>query len=119
MRDEAVIKAALAEYAKGETTTRVIADKYGVCASTLTVWAVHSGVKLRNRGRTQAKEPTARQKEMLSLIPGKSYAEIGRLYGVCKQEVGRTAKRWPEYVGVAPHRELTPTKPKGKKCACA
>lgn len=112
MRDEAVMKSALAEYAEGKTTTKTIADKYGVCASTLTVWAQQSGIKLRKRGRTLAKEPTERQKEMLALVPGQSYAEIGKQFGVCKQEVGRTVKRWASYIARL-HMD------KKKKCASA
>jgi transposase len=95
--DEKIVAEALVEYQKNELMTKEIAKKYGVSASTLTVWATAAGIKLRSRGRRRQDEPTMRQKEIIKMAQVLRYEDVGRRHGISKQAVHRLLRRWKEY----------------------
>jgi transposase-like protein len=86
--------AALTDYKQGIETTKAIARRYGISASTLRIWAKANGVPLRKRGRRPLKMPTARHQNILEGLSHQTYAAIGREEGISKQAVWRLAKRW-------------------------
>jgi hypothetical protein len=92
--DDKVIAEALEAYQRNEMTTGEIAEKFGVCPSTLTVWAENAGLVLRKRGRRMQTEPNARQRAMLDMAQYATYEQVGIRFGCAKQAVQRIVKRW-------------------------
>jgi transposase len=94
---EDTIEAALAEYVTNEITTKAIAKKHGVSASTITVWATTKGLPLRSRGRRKLDEPSMRQQEIIQQASVCRYEEVGRRFGITKQAVQQVLRRWKSY----------------------
>lgn len=92
-----IVAEALAEYAKNNSTTRSIAKKYGISASTLTVWAQKAGLILRPRGRRTLVAPNERQMAMLEMAQYATYEQVGVKFGCEKQAVHRVVKRWKNW----------------------
>lgn len=91
------IEAALAEYVSNELTTKAIAKKHGVSASTITVWAASRGLPLRSRGRRKLDEPSMRQQEIIQQASVCRYEEVGRRFGITKQAVQQVLRRWKKF----------------------
>lgn len=92
-----VVQEALRDYKARELTTHEIAEKHGICAATLTVWARQAGLKLRTRGRRRLTEPTPMHRLILSQAQHQRYDQIGRKLGLHKQAVHRIVKRWADW----------------------
>lgn len=90
--------AALADYQKGQQTTKEIAASFGISQSTLTVWATNAGLKLRPRGRRKQTEPTAKQREILRMAEVHTYEQVGKHFGMEKQAIHRIVKRWKDWM---------------------
>ena len=86
--------AILTDYPKRELTTAEIATKHGVSSATVTSWAKKAGLPLRNRGRKLQKEPSPRQLAMIELSSTYTYEQVAARFGLHKQSVHRTVKRW-------------------------
>lgn len=101
--DSQVAKA-LQDYAKVNSsgdyayTTKQIADKYGVCPATITVWARNANIILRSRGRHKLEAPSERQKEILDRASIMSYKSAGKPFGLSKARVGKIAQRWKNWL---------------------
>ena len=91
------VREALRQYKEGKLTTTEIAEKYGVCAATLTVWATKAGFDLRKRGRRTLLAPTARHRDIMKLVGKVSLTEIAKRFGLHKQHVHRIIKRWSDW----------------------
>lgn len=88
---------ALEAYVANVLTTQAIAEKHGISASTLTVWAQNAGLKLRSRGRRMQVVPNARQRAMLTMAEFATYEQVGEKFGCEKQAVHRIVKRWKDW----------------------
>ena len=93
-QSDTVMAAALADYQKRELTTDAIAQKHGISAATLTVWAKKAGLALRQRGRKKQDKPTPRQMEIIKLASVYKYDQVGQRFGMAKQSIHRIVKRW-------------------------
>lgn len=85
---------ALKEYANTTIPTKDIAARYGVSASTLTVWATKAKIPLRGRGRDKMKQPDSRTREILETAETLTLEETGERFGMTKQRVAKIVKRW-------------------------
>lgn len=92
--DIGTMTAAITEYAAGKLSTAEIAKKYNVAPSTLTFWSHKLGQTLRGRGRPKMSVPTVRQRKILEMVRTKSYADVGKQFGVTKQMVSQIVNRW-------------------------
>lgn len=92
-----VVAEALEEYQRNDSTTRSIAKKHHISASTLTVWAQKANLKLRPRGRRLLVAPNERHLAMLAMAEYATYEEVGKQFGCEKQEVHRVVKRWKNW----------------------
>jgi hypothetical protein len=97
-KPDSVVAAALDDYQKSDLTTEAIAKKHGVWPATLTVWAAKAKIPLRGRGRRKYSAPTPFHLKVLSLAGVLRYEQIGRKFGIEKQQVHRIVKRWKDYV---------------------
>ncbi len=93
-----IVAEAMREYRLNRLTTKEIARKCNVSPSTITIWAVRSGVPLRSRGRRKQEVPTIRQMNILESSQVLSYQEVGKQFGITKQAVHRAKLRWKKYV---------------------
>ena len=91
---EEKIKQAMADRQEGKLLISEIAQKYGVCSATITVWAKKSNLALRTRGRRIQIEPTAAQKEVLKLTATQTCEEVAAKLGLHRQSVHRIVKKW-------------------------
>jgi transposase len=85
---------ALKDYANTTISTKDIAARYDVSASTLTVWAKKAKIALRGRGRDKMKQPDARTREILEMADALTLEETGERFGMTKQRVAKIVKRW-------------------------
>lgn len=89
----------LRDFINSKETTKEIAKRHGISPSTLTARAKRAGLPLRQRGRWQLTEPTAKQKQILRLVRTHTYAEVGSRFGMSKQRVSRLVGRWSGWTG--------------------
>jgi hypothetical protein len=104
-----VIEKALADYRRGEDTAKAIAARYSVDVKRLRRWADEAGCPRPPRGRRALREPSARQKKLLSRIGLVSLRRLGAEAGVSRQYLHSLAKRWPDWVGLAVRRIPSPS----------
>ena len=86
--------AVLEEYQNRELTSAEIAKKHGISSATVSSWAKKAGLPLRNPGRKLQKEPSPRQLAIIELSNNHTYEQVGVRFGLHKQSVHRTVKRW-------------------------
>lgn len=95
---EEIMAQALKDYQDPSIHTDVIADKYGVSTSTLTVWAKRANLTLRKRGRKAQSMPSAKHQRIIQLAQLYSYEQVGQEFGLHKQAVHRIVTRWKDWV---------------------
>jgi len=85
------------DYRDNKLTSAQIAKKYEVCPATLTNWALMMNVPLRGRGRRRQDVPTEQQRQILEYVQVHNYDRVGRMFGLCKQQIQRVVKRWKDW----------------------
>jgi transposase len=95
---DAIVADALKDYAHNlNEPTKEIAARHGVSPSSLTVWARNAKIGLRGRGREKAKQPDARQREILEMCETLVYEDVAERFGMTKQRVSKIVKRWKDW----------------------
>jgi hypothetical protein len=95
---DSIMAAALADYQKGQQTTKEIAASFGVSQSTLTVWAKHAGLTLRTRGRRKLHAPTPKHRQIIKMAEVYTYEQVGKHFNMEKQAIHRIVKRWKDWM---------------------
>lgn len=89
-----VTERVLVDYQDMSMTLQQVADKNKISSATATSWAKKAGLALRERGRKCRETPTPRQLEIIRLSSIYSYEQVGKRFGLHKQSIHRTVKRW-------------------------
>ena len=97
-KPDAVVRKALQQYKDNKLTSEAIAAVAEVCPATLTVWAKKAGIPLRTRGRRTLLEPTPRHLKIIEMAQHSRYDQVGKQFGMHKQQVHRIVKRWRDWV---------------------
>lgn len=87
----------LLEYRDSAEPTRLIAARYCVSPSTLTVRARKAGLALRNRGRWKRTEPTTVQKKIIAMARTYGCRHTALRFGITKQRISFLMRRWKNW----------------------
>ncbi|HEY5911660.1 MAG TPA: hypothetical protein VJA21_13755 [Verrucomicrobiae bacterium] len=94
---ESLRSTVLREYQASDDTLETIGGRHGVPISTITCWAKKNEIPLRGRGRNLQKEPSYQNQQILFSLPGQTYDEVGRKFGITKSRVAGIVKRWRDW----------------------